>query len=38
MSLKGIHMSLRGMSSYELKRDPYDLKGVRLYEITVLEG
>ena len=26
MNLKGIHMILEGMSSYEFKRDPYDSK------------
>ena len=26
MNLKGIHMTLKGVRLYEIKRDPYDFK------------
>ena len=32
MNFKGVHMILNGMSLYEVKRDPYDLKAMSLHE------
>ena len=26
MNLRGVHMKLKGMSLYEFKRDPYEIK------------